>query len=371
MEFTKNNLIEITKKYYTEVSEFSYELSKKFHRDNQKYQKGAFGDLEGIVLYSLIREYKPKIIFEISPDTGMSTNYILQALSKNSSGKVYGFEIEKTKYKNPSIPTLKAIKKNQIDTILVDKYYELIIGDATKECDLDKFGNPDIVLIDSCHDMWFSKWYLHNLLSNVNFFSIIQDISYSHMIELSTEADYVVDNLKKKKFFLLDRLRYDLLNFKQTHYPIRNLTINSILLGGNNINLISDDNFPDRGLYLNSKTDKSLLKNKDNRAKLLNISFPGGSSQFAATYLSKCLIFEENKYLFKYIYNCMFGSIYQSLDKVRDIERCFINLLKGLVISKKKMSILKAIIKMILLFPINSTKAIFSLFQRVVKLKIK
>ena len=40
MEFTKNNLIETTKKYYTEVSEFSYELSKKFHRDNQKYQKG-------------------------------------------------------------------------------------------------------------------------------------------------------------------------------------------------------------------------------------------------------------------------------------------------------------------------------------------
>lgn len=369
MNFTKHNLIQIINKYYHEFSQFSYELSKKYHKDNQKNNKGAFGDLEGLIIYGLIREYKPKIIFEISPDTGMSTNYILQAVSKNSFGKVYGFEIEKTKYKNPSLPTLKAIKTNQIDPTLVDKYYNLIIGDATKECNLMKFGNPDIILIDSCHDKWFSEWYVDKLLPNVNYFSILQDISFSHMIELSTEADYVVDSINNKNFLLLDRLRADFTKLINTHFPVRNLMINSILLGGNKIKLISDENFPDKGVYIKSKTNTTLLENICNRAKLINSSFPGGHSQFAATYLSKCLIFEENKYLFRYLYNCIFGSIYLSLDKVRDIERCFINLSKGLIISKKKLSIIWVMFRMILLFPINSSKAIFSLFLRIIKLK--
>ncbi|MDC3073746.1 hypothetical protein OA313_01330 [Candidatus Pelagibacter sp.] len=368
MDFTKKNLVQIIDDYYSEFSEFSYELAKKYHKDNQENNKGAFGDLEGLIIYSLIREYKPKIIFEISPDTGMSTNYILQAVAKNSFGKVYGFEIEKTKYKNPRKPTLEAITNNQINPDFVSQYYSLVIGDATKECDLKKYGNPDIILIDSCHEKWFSEWYVNNLLPNVNYFSILQDISYSHMIELSSEADFVVENLKKKNFFLLDNLRSDFTELTDNHYPIRNLMINSILLGGNKINLISSENFPNKDVYLKAKMNKSLLKNSLYRGKLLNLSFPGGKSQFAATYLSRCLSYEENNYLFNYIYDCMFGSIYQSQNKVRDIERCFINLLKGLLLSKKKFSLIKAILKMILLFPINSIRAIFSLFIRVIRL---
>ena len=167
---------------------------------------------------------------------------------------------------------------------------------------------------------------------------------------------------------LFFNLRSDFTELTDNHYPIRNLMINSILLGGNKINLISGENFPNKDVYLKAKMNKSLLENSLYRGKLLNLSFPGGKSQFAATYLSRCLSYEENNYLFNYIYDCMFGSIYQSQNKVRDIERCFINLLKGLLLSKKKFSLIKAIIKMILLFPINSIRAIFSLFIRVIRL---
>lgn len=368
MDFSKKNLVQIISKYYSEFSEFSYELAKKYHKDNQENNKGAFGDLEGLIIYSLIREHKPKIIFEISPDTGMSTNYILQAVSKNHFGKVYGFELEKTKYKNPKRPTLEVIKNNQIEPDFVDRYYSLVIGDATQRCDLIKYGKPDIILIDSCHDEWFSEWYVNKLLPNVNYFSIIQDISYCHMIEPSSEASYVVKNLKNKKFLLLDSLRSDFIKLTENH-PIRNFMINSILLGGNKINLMTEDNFPDDGVYKEAKTNRSLLENSVYRAKLINASLPGGNSQFAATYLSRCLSFERNKYIFNYLYDSMFGSIYQSRNKVSDIERCFINLIKGLLISKKKYSLIMAIIKIILLFPINSSKAIFSLFLRMIRLK--
>ena len=76
------------------IKEFSYELAKKSIRDNHLNGRGAFSDLEGTLLYCLIRKFKPNLFFEISPDTGMSTNYILQAFSKNGAGKVVGFELD-------------------------------------------------------------------------------------------------------------------------------------------------------------------------------------------------------------------------------------------------------------------------------------
>ena len=103
----------ILEKYSHEVKDFSLELAKKFHRDNQKYKRGAFSDTEGVFLYCLIRELKPNLIFEISPDTGMSTNYIIQAVSRNGKGRVIGFELEEYKHKN--IPTLEVIRSNQTD----------------------------------------------------------------------------------------------------------------------------------------------------------------------------------------------------------------------------------------------------------------
>ena len=56
------------------------------------------------------------------------------------------------------------------------KTLQLVIGDASKTT-LD-FPDPDILLIDSCHDRWFGKWYTENLLKRVKDLSIVQDILF-------------------------------------------------------------------------------------------------------------------------------------------------------------------------------------------------
>ena len=48
-------------------------------------------------MYCLIREIKPKIFFEISPDCGYSSVYITSALKK-IKGILYSFEIEEKKF---------------------------------------------------------------------------------------------------------------------------------------------------------------------------------------------------------------------------------------------------------------------------------
>ena len=365
MNFSKQELKELTIKYYKEYSDFSYDLAKKYHHDNQKNLKGAFGDLEGFVLYCLIREFKPKIVYEISPDTGMSTYYILQAIKKNSFGTVYGFEIENTKYSN-KVPVLDVIKNNQIDKDLIDKYYKLIIGDATKVCEPKEFGLPDIVLIDSCHEKWFAEWYLKKILPSVKYFTMIQDISYSHSIENSTEAEEVSNFLKNKNFILLDTLKGHFMDITNNHFPIRNFLINSVLIGGSNTNINSDDQIPNKKIYIDTKDDFTKLYNNSLKANLINNSIPGGLSQFSSAYLSKVFSVEDNKFISKYLFNLIIGSIYQSTNKVKSIKVCFINLIKGLKY-KKNFSTIYLIIKIIILFPINSSKAIYELILHLIK----
>ena len=35
-----------------------------------------------------------------------------------------------------------------------------------------------MILIDSCHDSWFAKWYISNLFKIVNDLIFIQDIAF-------------------------------------------------------------------------------------------------------------------------------------------------------------------------------------------------
>ena len=53
----------------------------------------AFGDIEGEIMYLVIRELRPDCIFEISPAAGYSTNYILAALTANGHGCLHSFDI--------------------------------------------------------------------------------------------------------------------------------------------------------------------------------------------------------------------------------------------------------------------------------------
>ena len=320
---------EILTEYGKEVEEFSYELACLAARDNQLNGRGAFSDVEGIILYCLIRHFKPQLFFEISPDTGMSTNYILQAVGKNGTGKVIGFELDDKKYQGTLKPTLQVITENAVTPSFVDKHYELVIGDATKTCCTDKYGKPDAILIDSCHDSWFAEWYLKELLPYVKTFSIIQDISYTHRLEGSTEAETVTRYLEDENInrILLDNFR-GLIEVHSKHYPIRNVLTNSILLAGKEENCNHKDELPDIGSYDIALSDQSILNDVRHRQRLLRASMPGGASQFAPRYLAKVLPFEPNPFLQRKITNAMFGSLEMSISKKKDFRYCLMTLVK-------------------------------------------
>tara|TARA_Y100000589_G_C27197333_1_gene647536 strand:+ start:2542 stop:3636 length:1095 start_codon:yes stop_codon:yes gene_type:complete len=357
----KKHFFNILEKYYKEINEFSYELAKRFHRDNQIYKRGAFSDMEGIFLYCLIREYKPNLIFEISPDTGMSTNYILQAVSMNNKGKVIGFELEP--YKHSNIPTLDVITLNQSSPELVDKFYSLVIGDATKTCDLERFGRPDIVLIDSCHEDFFAEWYLNNLIPFVNQFSLIQDITYEHKVEGSSEATTVIDYLNDKiPYLMIDNFREWLL-FKNDYYPVRNFLTNSILISGTENEIESDDSYK-KNLKFKNIIDKKESPSLEEKCFLIHNSFPGGNSQFSSRYLAYCLSYEKNKYLYQWLTDLFIGSLFISRSRYKDITYSLAYLNRN---KKNNYNFLILISKIAINFPLEFTKSLL----KIIVLKIK
>lgn len=147
----------------------------------------TFSDVEAETLYLLVRESKPDTIFEISPDCGYSTHYILQALTRNGKGTLYSFELSKT---IRGLPTEEAIRSIQVPTSDL-KRLKLIIGDARITVP-ETALNPDFVFLDSCHDDFFAEWYVKFLLPKCKGFALVHDIMYpGGTPELSTESTYL------------------------------------------------------------------------------------------------------------------------------------------------------------------------------------
>lgn len=83
----KTYLFKIYKKYFNELRI----LTNRIRQDYSNFRKyrATFSDFDGEILYCLIRERKPNIFYEISPDCGFSSIYITSALSKNNKGKLF------------------------------------------------------------------------------------------------------------------------------------------------------------------------------------------------------------------------------------------------------------------------------------------
>ncbi|MBF0466445.1 MAG: hypothetical protein HQK88_15085 [Nitrospirae bacterium] len=155
----------------------------------------TFSDVESEVLYMLIRRFKPEVVFEVSPDCGYSTHYILQALTKNNHGECYSFELSKT---IRGIPTEDAICGVQHKSSDLNRLH-VIIGDARLNT-LKMNVSPNFVFIDSCHDDYFAEWYIKSLFPQCSGPALIHDIMCPKGTpEFSTESYYVENQLIKTK----------------------------------------------------------------------------------------------------------------------------------------------------------------------------
>lgn len=178
------DLAELYRKYDSELHDLSIRLRGMYHSMQQRRYGATFGDVEGEVMYLLIREARPTQVFEISPDCGWSTNYILAALTANQHGELHSFELEKRKHGRP---TDKIITGNLLPELDRSRL-QLHLGDA-QDMTPTISGDIHFLLIDSCHDDWFANWYIANIFPRVRGIALVQDIAFVDMMEPSTEAD--------------------------------------------------------------------------------------------------------------------------------------------------------------------------------------
>jgi predicted O-methyltransferase YrrM len=199
------------RKYHAELVEFSEAYSRKYRSVTAAGFSAVFGDVEGELLYILVRELKPELIYEISPNSGCSTNYLLAAVTRNGNGRVEGFEIESS---FNGIPTRDAIAANQVELCDFGKY-NLNVGDARRTVlEKLKLQTPDFCLIDSWHEDIFAEFYVHQLLPRVRGTVLVQDIAhFDPRPEWSTEAGYLLTHLQLTGTELVSIATYeDLLN---------------------------------------------------------------------------------------------------------------------------------------------------------------
>lgn len=216
--------------YHDELAELSQRVRERYWQMCARGDGAVFSDFEGEVLYCLLRELRPETFFEISPDCGYSTIYAYEAIARNGSGKHYAFEIATSKHGRP---TGAVLQENACRPLDPDRF-ELVLGDASKTT--AAYPDPDVVLIDSCHDQWFAEWYWAELLPRVGDVALVQDIVFHDRVEPSTEADWLLATLEREHVPYLSlgvlertpaaaRARVDFV-------PRRPYETNSILLAG-------------------------------------------------------------------------------------------------------------------------------------------
>ena len=177
---------DLYRKYDNELRQVARRLREQYHFMQRQGYGTTFGDVEGELMYMLIREIQPEIAFEISPNVGWSTNYILAALTANGKGILHSFELLPT---IKGRPTEQVIRSNQCPQW--DQQRLIIhIGDARQTVPRVD-GTINFLLIDSCHEDWFAEWYITTVFPRVNGSVIVQDIAFVDQLEPSSEARYV------------------------------------------------------------------------------------------------------------------------------------------------------------------------------------
>lgn len=177
-------------KYSDELKHVSSEMAVLFNNMRLNNYGAIFGDIEGELLYILVREIKPNIIFEISPNTGYSTNYMLSAMTRNGVGVMESFELESS---FNGRPTEEVIRSNMIPSCDPTRH-RINIGDARVEAfkALER-GAPDFTLIDSCHDDFFAEFYIKALFPQIKGTVVVQDaLHFDPRPEWAPEAYYLL-----------------------------------------------------------------------------------------------------------------------------------------------------------------------------------
>lgn len=116
-----------------------------------------FCDTEAEMLYMLIRKWRPHHVFEMAPNQGYSSHFLLSALSANDHGRLDSFDIH-----NRSQHLMDPVLARRWNFTLMDVQAAVPTASAGARF-MRKY---DFVFIDALHTEAFSSWYTHSLLTH-------------------------------------------------------------------------------------------------------------------------------------------------------------------------------------------------------------
>ena len=163
-QFSRSQLTDFFKDYSLEEAEYDYiwndwflEESVECHRDfgGEYAGSGTLDYIEGLVIYLLIRRFKPKITFEIGTAQGISAALMASAVEKNQNG---GRIICADK----KLPHRMSPQFKKVMNAGVIEFYEAIASEFLNEIDVE----PDFIFLDADHGQEFCMQTVETLYNS-------------------------------------------------------------------------------------------------------------------------------------------------------------------------------------------------------------
>lgn len=306
---TLSEWFDLYHKYDDELRSLARSLRHTAHIMQQSRYGTTFGDVEGECMYILVRESRPEVLFEISPNAGWSTNYILAALTANKQGMLHSFELLSHMRGKP---IERVIRDNQCSGWDQNRWY-LHVGNA-QETVKEVNGQIDFLLLDSCHDDWFAEWYIKELFPRVQGWTLVQDIAFVDVFEPSTEASCLWDWLTEEKISgsLIGQVEVELEknNMRSGFAERRALRSNSVLLS-----------FPNQFDGMPPQIAESL----EQRLEKAEQEIAGGQLEKADTLLNsviQCLMKDPTR-VNRHRLFVSTGDMYQRMGNTNEAERAY------------------------------------------------
>lgn len=143
----------------------------------------ALDDLEAEITYLLLREKRPRVVVEISPNAGWSTTWVLSALRDNGQGALWSFDLHDTS--THFVP--RALGRDR---------WHFVQGDARETA---RSAPPfDYLFLDSDHGKEFAEWYCRVLLPQARPGTIISVHDVFHSERPSEEGLVVQSWLEER-----------------------------------------------------------------------------------------------------------------------------------------------------------------------------
>jgi len=147
--------------YFKELSDdgFYEYMSEKLKPYKKKVTIGStLNPISAPVLYVIARIFKPKILVETGVSSGISSSFVLKALSKNNSGMLYSIDLPNASPVGTMIPDGKS--SGWVIPEELKSRHKLIIGDSKDELPplLESLKKIDWFFHDSLHIYEHMMW---------------------------------------------------------------------------------------------------------------------------------------------------------------------------------------------------------------------